>query len=81
MELQPNQIILHYLVQQPNTDFHSNLFFSRNIVFFFLVDYCCRTSLQRYLSVCGVVTLEEFEKFDFFKMTAIFFVAKILKSF
>ena len=39
---------------------------------YFFADYCCMTSLQWYLFVCGVVTLEEFEKFDIFKIAAIF---------
>ena len=53
--------------------------FSLGTVIFF-ADYCFMTSLQRYLVVCGVVILEEFEKFEFSKWPP-FFVAKILKPF
>ena len=53
--------------------------FSLGTVFFF-ANYSCMIPLQRYLVICGVVTLEEFEKFDFSKWPP-FFVAKILKPF
>ena len=39
---------------------------------FFFGDYCCLTSLQRYPGGCGVVTIEEFEKIEKFKMAAIY---------
>ena len=48
-------------------------------VIFFLADYCCMTSLQRYLGGCGVVIIEEFEKIDFFKNGHHFFVVKLIK--
>ena len=61
-----------------HADFPLILIFSWNSNFF--ADYCCMTSLKRYQIVCGVVTLEEFEKFNFFKMAAVIF-EKLLKPF